>query len=58
MDGQCGEKGVVYQASVTFDGTKTETYTGLTERKFLTDTRSISLIFKIDIEKIQQAQPG
>ena len=35
VEGKCSVKGVVYQATVTYDGDKTDTYTGLTERKFI-----------------------
>ena len=33
MEGKCGLKGVVYQATVKYDGGKSDTYVGLTERK-------------------------
>ena len=35
VEGKCGTKGVVYQATVKYDGNKVETYVGLTERKFI-----------------------
>ena len=35
VENRCGIKGVVYQATVSYDGDKTDTYTGLTERKFI-----------------------
>ena len=33
LEGMCGLKGVVYQATVKYDGDKSDTYVGLTERK-------------------------
>ena len=32
---KCESKAVVYQATLTYDGNKKETYVGLTERKFI-----------------------
>ena len=35
VEGKCGLKGIIYQATLKYDGDKKDTYVGLTERKFI-----------------------
>ena len=51
LDGKCLTKGVIYQAKITRNDNKTETYIGLTENSFKTRYNEHKSNFKIEKKK-------